>query len=194
MALPFGIDAFSFIPALGAAGLSFKNWLGLRQGAVIQANNIVSYGLWGISYEGKTNKGLIIPITFSNNGTKSGMVTDIAIKFKSSSGTKDLRIRRKIELKGIPVDKLKSMTYQDYRKNGMLELNPFFPISVGSKEDESVILDCLDLENMIPLDEETMCSITVYYGFNKSTTITFPFNISRDNFEKSTESILWLRN
>ncbi len=194
MSLPFGIDAFSFIPALGAAGLSFKNWLGLRQGAVIQANNIVSYGLWGISYEGKTNKGLIIPITFSNDGTKSGMVKDIAIKFKTSTGTKDLNIRRKIFLKDIPVDSLKAMTYQDYRKNGMAEINPFFPISVRSKEDESVILDCLDIDNVIPLDEETKCSITVYYGFNKSTTVEFPFRLSKDNFDKSTEGIQWLRN
>lgn len=194
MGLPFNIDIFSFIPALGAVGLSLKNWLELKQGAVIRPVKFTNYGLWGVKYQEKQNKGLLIPIILSNDGSKSGMVTDISIEFKGPDGTKELDIRRKVELKSIPADTMKAMNFESYRKQGLEELNPFFPIPVASNEDNSVLLDCFDRDNVIQLDKKHTCSIHVSYGNGKSSSIEFPFMLTTEEYDNSTDVIKWLRN
>jgi hypothetical protein len=179
MVLPFGIDIFSFVPALGAAALSLKNWLELRQGAVIYPTPILNYGIWGINAQESKNKVLILPIMASNDGSKSGMISNVKVAFDG----RELEVRRKIKLKAHSQQEIRNMAVHEFRNKGIEEINPFFPINVHSKEDTSFLIECWDGNNVIELNKSLTCSITVEFGNNQFRTVKFPFSLTEKDFE-----------
>ena len=193
VAFPFGIDIFSFIPAIGAASLSIKNWLTLRRGAVIKPNPIINYGVWGKIYQEKKNKVLFLPIMASNDGSKVGMISDIRISFTSGGKTRDLEIRNRVNLIHFPAQSLRGMSRDEFRNKGVEELNPFFPIAVNSKEDTTFMVECYDSGETVPIGEKAECTIELLYGLGNKSSITFPFMLSNEDFDKSLDVIRWLR-
>lgn len=189
MILPFSIDIFSFIPAIGAASLSLKNWLQLRQGAVILPTKILNYGIWGIDAQTTKNKVLVIPIILNNDGSRAGMVTNIGISFDGI----DLEIRRKVNLVQKSEQEIRNMSVNEFRNKGIEGLNPFYPINVYSKEGESLLMECFDGNNIIPLGKTVTCKITVDYGVKSSSSIEFPFHLSEADFNKSLDHLVWAR-
>lgn len=191
--LPFGIDIFSFVPAIGAIALSIKNWWVLHKGAVIEASDIVNYGIWSTKKDGSQNKTLFLPILLSNDGSRAGMVRNIRIRFSTLDKTGELEIRRKVKMENLSGSAIRGMSIGEFTNKGVEEINPFYPINVNSKEDTSFIIECFDGKNVIPLNQELNCSIEVEYGRRRSSTHSFPFFLSEDNFNKSLDYIHWLR-
>ena len=191
---PFGIDIFSFVPALGAVALSFKNWLTLRRGAVINPNPIINYGVWGKIYQEKKNKVLFFPIMASNDGSKTGMISDLKISLTSSGKTRDLEIRNKVKIQHFSPQALRGMARDEFKNKAVEELNPFFPIAVNSKEDTSFMVECYDSGETIPVGEKGDCTIELMYGNGRKSSVTFPFLLSNEDFDKSLDVIRWLRN
>jgi hypothetical protein len=184
-------DIFSFVPAIGAAALSIQNWLSLKKGAYLIPAPIVNYGLWAIEASGKQSKALVLPIVVHNDGTKTGTITDLKIKFSSSNN--ELKVLRKIKLLSVPKTRINSMNINEYRTEGMEELNPFFPIQVMAKQGETFLIECFDGDNLIPIDQDTNCTIEIIYNNGKVGKQSFPFKLTKDQFVEAKDGIRWFR-
>lgn len=182
---------YSLVPAIGAILLSLYNWWVLRQGGKIKPLKVVNYGLWSVKVDNRKVKNLFIPVILDNVAIKPALVTNIAIFFSSDNRSKELTIMRRIELT-MPKT-LSGLGINQFKINNTVEVVPFYPIPVNGLEGRMVMLDCHDGGDVIDLDKELICSIEVTFGNEKSSIISFPFNLSTEDFEKALDHIQWFR-
>ena len=173
--------------------LSLYNWYVLRSSANIKPGRIINYGLWATEAKDIKYKVLVMPILLNNNSLKPGLVTDLGIEFTGKNGKKSLTIRRRVELDMPSITALRNMNATTFRDVNMKDLNPFYPITVRGQEGTMIMLDCFDQENLINLDEDMTCKISVSYGLKKNSTVSFPFKLSSEDFNAAKEYIKWFR-
>lgn len=183
----------SLVPALGAVALSLYNWYRLRAAADIRPERIINYGLWATGSKEIKYKILLIPVLLNNNAIKPGLVTDLNIAFTGKQGKKSLEIRRRVELALPSISALRGMNPNTFRDDAMKELNPIYPVTVRGQEGTLVVFDCFDREDVIVLDEQMTCTITVSYGSKKNSSLSFPFTMSSQNFDDARDIIKWYR-
>ena len=181
---------YSFIPALGAILISLYNWYALNQGGKIKPLKIVNNGLWSVKSDQKKFKNLFIPVIFDNVAIKPTLVNDIKISFINDGGIKEIEVKRRIEL--IMPSSMSGLGINQFRANYTKELVPFYPIPVPGQQGIMVMVDCFD-SGQLELDTNYDCSIEVFFGNNKASSIQFPFRIESEDFEKSLYGIKWLR-
>ncbi|OLS26106.1 MAG: hypothetical protein HeimC3_10790 [Candidatus Heimdallarchaeota archaeon LC_3] len=182
----------SLVPALGAVALSIFNWYKLKQAGVIKPLRIVNYGLWSVKSGERKVKNLFLPVTLENIAMKSGLVTDISISFIDGTEEKPLDITRRIEM-DMPGGLMGGMTVNDFRIKQTKILVPFYPVNVPGQEGRLILLDCVDRWDAITLDKQLTCKIDVTYGYNKKSSIKFPFIITSESWDSALDHIKWFR-
>ncbi|MHA2231373.1 MAG: leucine-rich repeat domain-containing protein [Candidatus Hodarchaeales archaeon] len=173
------------LPGVAAALLSAWNWWVMRQGAVIEPDRFVNYGLRNVTFEdhqrySRKEKILYFPVLLNNVGTKAGLVSNIDIFFKGANGEKQLEITRRVDVKmaggNVSIE----------------ELVPPMPVSIPSGEGKQVTFECVDDENdVIPINEELTCRIAVRYSHKKKSSIEFPFKLTSENMLAAFRGITW---
>jgi hypothetical protein len=187
----FLVNWLGYIPGIGAAIISIMNWLELRKGADITPLPFVNYGLWAIKSGEKTNKVLILPLSFNNDGVKNGLIVNIEIAFIHGNDVKPIQIRRKIRLNEVGEQETRNMDLTMLRNRLLASINPSFPIPVYAHEGNMAIFEGFDGENAIPIGKETICRITVDQQNGKSNSIEFPFTLSAEQFDKAVNNLTW---
>ena len=99
----FGYAAAA-VPGVGAGLLSLYNWYKMQGGAKLQVDPFVTYGLYrpkkGLRATAYDEKYLYIPILINNTGSKTGLVTNVEITFRSEkTEEKVLKIERELKAK-----------------------------------------------------------------------------------------------
>ncbi|MDH5401710.1 MAG: hypothetical protein OEZ01_10260 [Candidatus Heimdallarchaeota archaeon] len=192
MVLHEGIDFFSFIPAIGAAALSVLNWLKLRKGADLRPYRILNYAIWGLKKDSNLTKWLWIPIIVNNKGMQDGYITNVNLEIVSDGASKPIKSHRRVELLDFTPAQLKNMNLNQFKSGGLKVFNPIYPIIIPSQDGKSFIMECSDLENIIPLDKEVNMRVELTFNDDLTSKIEFPYKLTSQGFEKSLDGIIWL--
>ncbi len=173
---------FGFIPGIGAAFLSVYNFMKAQQGAVVQPDKFVTYGIWNISRGEEAKKMLFLPAVLNNIGIRPGVVSDIKFEFDG----KEARLGRRVKLRENTESGAYNMSQQDF-----IDQIPVLPFYVPPKEGRIELFECYDDGDLIELDKEQTCKITVTYGFNKTNSVEFPFKLTSEDYKQG--MILWIK-
>jgi hypothetical protein len=187
----FLVNWLGYIPGVGAAIISIRNWWVLRKGADITPLPIVNYGLWAIKSGDKTNKMLILPLLFNNDGVKNGLVVNVEVSFSSGGQYKPIQIRRKIRLNDFSEQEMRNMNLTDFRNKVISSVNPSFPVPVYAHEGNTAMFEGFDGDNAIPIGKETMCQIKVIQQDGKTNSIEFPFRLTQEQFDNTVNNLSW---
>ena len=185
------IPYLGYLPGVGAIFISIRNWLELRKGADIIPLPVVNYGLWSIKSGEKTNKVLVLPLLFSNDGVRNGLVVAIDVAFQHGNEFKSIEVRRKVHLSDVSEQELRNLDLTGFRNRFLRSDNPSFPILVYAHEGNSAIFEAFDGINAIPIDQETICRITITQQNGKTNSTDFPFIITHDQFDKAVNNLIW---
>ncbi len=181
----FGYAAAA-VPGVGAGLLSLYNWYKMQGGAKLAVEPFVTYGLYHPSRGQKADeKYLYVPILINNTGPKTGVVTNVEITFRSEKmEEKALKIEKRVETENTTG----SSTNDDF-----VVAVPQFPTFVPDSEGSLIMVECLDIENdVIPVDEDLICKITVFDGKNRKNSVEFPFRLSSVDLKRA-KNVIWIR-
>jgi len=188
----FFIDLVSLIPAIFGAALAIYNWFQFRKAADIYPGRLVNYGFISSSYE----KAMFfcLPMTFENCGSKNTLITEIKIGFKHGKEIKYIDVDAKVRLNELTGASAPHMNYEKFTDGGYGILLPTYPIGIeGGVSQEVTIVSTVSVEDgIIPVGVDSEIVIEVYFGFNKSNSVSFPFFISQESVD-SDDILIWLK-
>ncbi|MFX0210706.1 MAG: leucine-rich repeat domain-containing protein, partial [Candidatus Hodarchaeota archaeon] len=167
---------------------SVYNWYKMQGGAKLVVDPFVTYGLYHPSSGERSTaydeKYLYIPILINNIGPKTGLVTNVEITFRSAKAEeKVLKIEKRVE----------SENKGGSSRDDFVVAVPQFPTFVPASEGSLIMFECFDLDNdVIPVDEDLICKITLFDGRGKKNMIEFPFRLSSVDLNRA-KDVIWIR-
>lgn len=187
----YNVDLLSLVPAIFAFLLSIYNWIMMKKPANIYPDEIISYGL--IASEYHDGMQLCIPLILHNGGASRGLVSNIKIGFKQANQIKYLHILGKAKLLDINVNKAYQFDWDSFESEGYVIVQPTYPIVVDEFASQDVVLIAQTAfkDNIIPINTECSCVISVKFGRNKTNSIEFPFFLSKE-ISESDNTLNWL--